>query len=83
MVGGQDELIFDGASFAVNRQGELLKQFPAMAEATGTIAGDSVNYPDDEGAVYAALVLGLRDFFAKTGFANGVLLGLSAALIRL
>ena len=33
-----------------------------MAEATGTIAGDSVNYPDDEGAVYAALVLGLRDF---------------------
>ena len=38
MVGGQDELIFDGASFAVNRQGELLKQFPAMAEATGTIA---------------------------------------------
>ena len=80
MVGGQDELIFDGASFAVNRQGELLKQFPAMAEATGTIAGDSVNYPDDEGAVYAALVLGLRDFFAKTGFANGVLLGLSGGV---
>ena len=51
-----------------------------MAEATGTIAGDSVNYPDDEGAVYAALVLGLRDFFAKTGFANGVLLGLSGGV---
>lgn len=80
MVGGQDELVFDGASFAVNRQGELLKQFPAMTEATGTIAGDSVDYPDDEDAVYAALVLGLRDFFAKTGFADGVLLGLSGGV---
>ncbi len=77
-VGGQDELIFDGASFAMGKDGQVFKQFPAMVEATGI--DSNVAYPGDEEAVYQALVLGLSDFFNKTGFANGVLIGLSGGV---
>lgn len=77
-VGGQDELAFDGASFAVVATGELVGQLPAFAEQNG-FAAAVAPYPDEDDAVYAALRLGLRDYVRKNNF-DGVLLGLSGGV---
>ena len=76
-IGGQDELIFDGASFVINAAGDVLTQFPAMQEHEG-MDGD-YPYPSDDEALYEALLLGIRDYAAKTGF-GGVVLGLSGGV---
>jgi NAD+ synthase len=90
-VGGQDELVFDGRSFVVNRDGEL-----AVCVEGWTDSVTLTNWTrDDEGwscgpgpitplgeqleDVYSALVLGLRDYVAKNGF-PGVVLGLSGGV---
>ena len=79
MIGGYDELVYDGASFVADRDGALLAQLPAFTAVNA--AGDGVvAYPSDNEAVYAALTLGLRDYFSKSGFADGVLLGLSGGV---
>lgn len=86
-VGGQDELVFDGASFAVDGRGELMCQLPAFKEALelvevaggvpmqGAVA-PTVSLEQD---VYTALTLGVRDYLGKNGF-PGALLGLSGGI---
>ena len=87
MVGGQDELVFDGASFALDRQGRLTHQLPQFTEAL-----EIVEYADGdlrpgkvapsrplEAEVYEALVLGVRDYLGKNGF-PGALIGLSGGI---
>ena len=87
MVGGQDELVFDGASFALDRDGRLAAQLPQFAEAL-----EFVDYADGalcpgaiaperplEAEVYDALVLGVRDYLGKNGF-PGAIIGLSGGI---
>jgi NAD+ synthase len=90
-VGGQDELVFDGGSFIMNRDGSLAHLLPFWREAlvlsrwTRTTAGyrcegDAVWAPEPRlGSVYNAMVLGLRDYVRKNGF-DGVVLGLSGGI---
>ena len=79
MVGGQDELVFDGGSFALNADRSLAAQLPAFEErssrrlgARGSDGwrcdGPSAALPEGDEADYAACVLGLRDYVDKNGF---------------
>uniref|UniRef100_UPI0025DF708E NAD+ synthase n=1 Tax=Tardiphaga sp. TaxID=1926292 RepID=UPI0025DF708E len=89
-VGGQDELVFDGASFVLNSDRTLGAQLPGFAENITTLTfvkGDNGWRCDgpiapllegDEGD-YAACVLGLRDYVQKNGF-PGVLMGVSGGI---
>ena len=90
MVGGQDELVFDGASFALGADGSLAAHLPSFSEATVTIrVGEDFGAssltgqmtPPDEGmaALYRGLTMGLRDYVDKNGF-PGVVLGLSGGI---
>ncbi len=87
MVGGQDELVFDGASFAMNPDGVVVQQLPSFEEAMAivTIADGSVAPAavaaelSVEAEIYKALCLGVRDYVGKSGF-PGVLLGLSGGV---
>ncbi len=88
-VGGQDELIFDGASFVLNAQGEMVFAMPAFEEqlayleysAAGFSAVSATSYYPElvEARLYNALVLALRDYIGKNGF-KGVVLGLSGGI---
>ncbi|MBI2312483.1 MAG: NAD+ synthase [Betaproteobacteria bacterium] len=87
LVGGQDELVFDGASFVMNGQGELTHQFPAFRETLGVVdLVEGVPQPGEiaaerpiEADIYDALCLGVRDYVGKNGF-PGVLIGLSGGI---
>ncbi|WP_126464066.1 NAD+ synthase [Sulfuritortus calidifontis] len=86
MVGGQDELIFDGGSFAVDAQGKIAAQCPAFEEGLhlvelndGVPKGEWHDWPGIEASVYQALVVGVRDYIGKNGFA-GALVGLSGGI---
>lgn len=90
MVGGQDELIFDGGSFAINSKGKVFAQCLRFTEDLGVIdAGkeDGVVSPlaeDNAEILHSALVLGLRDFANKTGFKRahlGLSGGVDSALV--
>ena len=90
-VGGQDELVFDGRSFVLNRHGELAASLEGWKECVGITTwthtgegwscdpGSIVPLGEQIGDVYAALVLGLRDYVAKNGF-PGIVLGLSGGV---
>ncbi len=89
-VGGQDELVFDGASFALNADLSVAAQLPDFAEAVTTLhwtkgddgwrcSGPIMPVLEGDKADYAACVLGLRDYVRKTGF-PGVLLGISGGI---
>src|SRR6266542_2606080 len=69
MVGGQDELVFDGDSMVVAADGTLLARAPQFAEQTLVL---DVDLPD-EAEIWHALVLGLRDYVRKNGFASVVI----------
>jgi len=87
LVGGQDELVFDGASFALDAKGVLTHQLPAFAETVQIVALDAGRLLPAEHAppqsaeadVYAALKLGLRDYLGKNGF-PGAIIGLSGGI---
>lgn len=87
MVGGQDELVFDGASFAMDEKGALTHQFISFEESLGlveirdgkVIAGERIPCCTDEDGIYRALCLGVKDYICKNGF-PGVLLGLSGGI---
>ncbi len=86
LVGGQDELVFDGASFALDARGEVAAQCPAWQEGLfyleidgGGCSGPQERLPDEDAAVYDALVLAVRDYVGKNGF-RGVHLGLSGGI---
>lgn len=91
-VGGQDELVFDGASFALNHDRSLAMQLGQFAEETGYLnfkkdADENwlieparvVPMPDTQEADWLACVLGLKDYVNKNGF-PGVVLGLSGGI---
>ena len=89
-IGGQDELVFDGASFALNADLSVAAQLPAFQENITTLtwtkgeagwrcSGHVVPLPEGDKADYAACVLGLRDYVRKNGF-PGVLLGVSGGI---
>ena len=87
MVGGQDELVFDGASFALNSSGHITHQFESFSEDLYLLELKD-NQPinvliaptlSEEASVYNALKLGLRDYVNKNGFPS-VVLGLSGGV---
>ena len=86
-VGGQDELVFDGASFVVDGAGELAQQVPAWREVVALCefvgaapkAVRGALDPELESHVYAALCTGVRDYVEKNHFGS-VLLGLSGGI---
>ena len=94
LVGGQDELLFDGASFALNAAGEVIAQAQALEEdgllvnlqvgqegweASSTTTNAIKNWPEDLAYLYGALVLGLKSYVNNSGF-KGVVLGMSGGL---
>jgi NAD+ synthase (glutamine-hydrolysing) len=86
MTGGQDELLFDGASFAINADGSVGYQEHEFKEALavidfaeGKFSGEKHVPLSVEASVYRALVVALRDYVNKNGF-PGVLLGLSGGV---
>ncbi|HEX4268273.1 MAG TPA: NAD+ synthase [Steroidobacteraceae bacterium] len=92
MVGGQDELVFDGNSFVMDAQGEVVMRAPAFTEGTYFIdferqgrglvvpvPGDVAPELSDDASIYSALVLGVRDYVNKHGF-PGVVMGLSGGV---
>ncbi|MDQ6765252.1 MAG: NAD+ synthase [Verrucomicrobiota bacterium] len=83
-VGGNDQLLFDGNSIAVNRAGELIAALPGFREAEAMVDTDSAaaltTEPRDMSAdLYDALSLGLRDYLRKCGFRSAVI-GLSGGI---
>lgn len=88
MVGGQDELVFDGMSFVVDRLGEVVARAAAFHEelaivrfdgAGAVLAGPKAVWPTGEQALYEALKLGLADYVERNGFKT-VVLGLSGGI---
>ena len=91
LVGGQDELVFDGGSCAVDADGTTLYRAPAFTECLGMVdcrlqdgrvqiaAGEVTAQADEEASIYAALVTGVHDYVEKNGF-PGVVLGLSGGI---
>ncbi|ANJ67206.1 NAD+ synthase [Halothiobacillus diazotrophicus] len=89
LVGGQDELVFDGRSFVATADKTIVSKLPAFAEglgwvdvaASGAIVahGASHTWPEGEQEVYSALTTGIRDYVRQNGF-HGVVLGLSGGI---
>jgi NAD+ synthetase len=87
LVGGQDELIFDGGSFAMDRNGMLTAQGRHFEEELLLLeignelrpVGEIVAAMSEEAGVYCALCLGVRDYIGKNRF-PGVLLGMSGGI---
>jgi NAD+ synthetase len=83
-VGGNDQLVFDGNSIAVNASGELIAQLPGFETAEQIIdsgAAQPVQFTERERSadLFGALSLGVRDYLAKCGFKSAVL-GLSGGI---
>ena len=90
-VGGQDELVFDGGSFALQADGTLAMSLPMFEAAVACstwekgasgwrcVAAPHAAWPRGPEEIYRAMVLGLRDYVRKSGF-PGVLLGLSGGI---
>ncbi len=90
-VGGQDELVFDGASFVLNSDASLAAQLPDWEETVAItewqrgadgwvcVGGPKALITEGDAAAYNACVLGLRDYVDKNGF-PGVVLGLSGGI---
>jgi NAD+ synthase len=91
MVGGQDELVFDGASFGLNADRSFAFQLPAFSETVVTtqwvrengtwkcLPSENALIEEGDEGNYAACVLGLRDYVNKNGF-PGVVFGLSGGI---
>jgi NAD+ synthase (glutamine-hydrolysing) len=90
LVGGQDELVFDGDSFVVDARGEMTQRAPAFEEGLHLVEIETGRRvapvpaqiaPDlsEEESVYGALVLGVRDYIGKNGF-PGAVIGLSGGV---
>ncbi len=91
LVGGQDEIVYDGQSFVMNAEGEITQRLPGFVEATAVVVIDEAgsklvpnvvrgNRPNETVAdVYSALVLAVKDYINKNGF-PGIVLGLSGGI---
>ncbi|MEM7292055.1 MAG: NAD+ synthase, partial [Pseudomonadota bacterium] len=89
-VGGQDEIVFDGHSLAMDSSADVVLRMPQFAEALAAVTvsnsgelsnirGDSYMPLSDLDTIYAALVCGVRDYVNKNGFA-GAVIGLSGGI---
>jgi NAD+ synthase/NAD+ synthase (glutamine-hydrolysing) len=84
-VGGNDQLVFDGSSFAMDANGKVIASASSFDEDlvfvdTETLTGDHhENYPDECEAAYQALVVGTRDYIRKCGFER-VIIALSGGI---
>jgi NAD+ synthase (glutamine-hydrolysing) len=82
-VGGQDELVFDGGSFAMNAHGQVIARATCFNEQTLLVNFNAANsiapHMADLASVYSALVLGVRDYVGKNRF-KGAVLGLSGGI---
>ncbi len=88
-VGGQDELVFDGASFVANADGKIVFQAAEFIEQIGVVEFENgqflnLSYPafqkrNKASTIYNALVCGTRDYVRKNGF-KGAILGLSGGI---
>jgi NAD+ synthase (glutamine-hydrolysing) len=87
LVGGQDELVFDGASFVLDKHGKVTQQLPSFVESLSyveivnnqPVKAEIIAKPSLEASVYNALKLGLADYVNKNGFPS-VVLGLSGGI---
>ncbi len=87
LVGGQDELVFDGGSFALDTNGRCAMRLPQFEEALGVVDFDHGRLRSDdlaedlsvEAEAYRALVVGVRDYIGKSGF-KGAIIGLSGGI---
>ena len=87
LVGGQDEVVFDGASFALDAQGRVAARGASFEEglvyvdwhADGSMSGTVAPVPELEAQAWAALVTGVRDYIGKNGFPS-VIIGLSGGV---
>jgi NAD+ synthase (glutamine-hydrolysing) len=86
LVGGQDEIVFEGRSFALDAQGRVAARAPSFAECLFEVAlgpqgpaGEVAPEGSLESDLWHALVLGVRDYIGKNGF-PGALLGLSGGI---
>jgi len=80
ILGGQDDIVFDGGSFALDSTGALVAQLPEFEEAVALISNAGVAKPmGRETRIWSAMKLGLQDYLRKNGF-KGVLLGLSGGI---
>ena len=87
MVGGQDEVVFDGASFAIDASGQVTARAPSFESALlmleldvdGTAKGDIAPVLELEAQAWQALVVGVRDYLGKNGF-PGAIIGLSGGV---
>jgi NAD+ synthase (glutamine-hydrolysing) len=86
LVGGQDEVVFDGASFALDAGGRLGARAPSFEPALtlvdvdgGEVRGPIAPLPEPLAQAWGALVLGVRDYVGKNGF-PGAIIGLSGGI---
>ncbi|ARN23830.1 NAD+ synthase [Piscinibacter gummiphilus] len=86
LTGGQDEVVFDGASFAVDASGAIAARSPMFDEALtivevsgGSVRGEVAEVPSLEAQAWGALVTGVRDYIGKNGF-PGAIIGLSGGI---
>src|SRR5574343_85777 len=88
LVGGQDELVFDGDSFALDAGKNVCMRLPQFEEALGIVDFESGRLTSNdlcdelplEAEAYGALLLGVRDYIGKTGF-KGAIIGLSGGIV--
>ena len=90
-VGGQDELVFDGASFATDTNGDVVHQMDSFTESLSAVqiksskqglhikGSENIAEQGELESIYNALVLGVRDYVLKNGF-SGVVIGLSGGI---
>ncbi len=87
LVGGQDEIVFDGSSMVIDKRGRLLFRAPQFEEGLFSFGLEpdktqpvfSTSYPSEEESIYNALVVGVRDYIRKNHF-KGALVGLSGGI---
>jgi NAD+ synthase (glutamine-hydrolysing) len=91
LVGGQDELVFDGGSLVLDAQGRVVQRAPSCVEGlyavdfsidAGSLTplpGECAPHLETEESIYRVLVLGVRDYITKNGF-PGVVIGLSGGI---
>ena len=91
LVGGQDELVFDGGSLVLDAQGRVVQRAPSCVEGLYAVdfsidagslmplPGECAPHLETEESIYRVLVLGVRDYITKNGF-PGVVIGLSGGI---
>ena len=79
LIGGQDELVFDGGSMIIDATGTLTTQANYFKEAVTTTSDSRLPTPDQKQSIYQALTLGTKDYLGKNGF-SGAIIGLSGGI---